>query len=178
MTGGAAAGTRTYNAPAKILHWATAVLIAVQLSIGWAMPDVHRGTRPEGLIGLHVMVGVLIVLVVAARVVWRLARPPVGDGPEQGAMKRVVALTHGALYLLMVIVPLLGWANANSRDWVVGLGPLHLPSLVAAGSATGHALGDVHIVLADALAALAGLHVAAGLYHHFVGRDGTLGRML
>ena len=78
-------GARTYNPVAKILHWSIAVLIALQLGIGWTMPEIHKGTRPDGLIGWHVTVGVLIVLLVGARVVWRAVRPPTGTGGIRGA---------------------------------------------------------------------------------------------
>ena len=177
-TPAAIGNARSYNAVAKILHWTIAVLIVLQLVIGWTMPDVHKGTRPDGEIGWHVTVGVLIVVLVAARVLWRGLQPPAGDSGERGWMRIAASGTHGLLYLLMVIVPVLGWINAGSRDWVVGIGPLQLPRLAAAGSRFGHDMGDVHGTLAVVLAVLIGLHVAAGLYHQFILRDGTLRRML
>lgn len=175
----AATGTaRVYNPVAKILHWSIALFIVLQLVIGWTMPDIHKGTRPDGEIAWHLTVGVLIVLLVAVRVVWRAARPPVGTDSDRGMMRRLSGATHILLYLLMVIVPMLGWANASSRDWVVGIGPLHLPHLVTAGSKAGHEMGDIHGDLAVVLAIVIGLHVAAGLYHHFILKDGTLKRMM
>ena len=35
-----------YSKLAKALHWSVAVLIVVQLVIGWTMPDVHKDTQP------------------------------------------------------------------------------------------------------------------------------------
>ena len=168
-----------YTPIAKLLHWALALLIVTQLVIGWTMPDVHKDTLPDGELGWHLTVGVLIVLLVALRVLWRVAHPPRSLPVERGWLKRTAQATHGLLYLLMVIVPLLGWANASSRNWAVGLAPwLQLPKLMPAGSKLGHAFGDVHGNLAVLLAALVGVHVAAGIYHHVVRRDGTLRRML
>jgi cytochrome b561 len=178
MTRAAADGARTYNAVAKILHWSIAVLIALQLGIGWIMPEIHKDTRPVGAIGWHIAVGVLIVLLVAARVVWRAVRPPTGTDSDRGAMRRLAFATHILLYLLMIIVPVLGGANAGSRDWAVGLGPLHLPRLMPAGSKIGHDMGDIHGDLAMVLAVLIGLHTASGLYHHFIRKDDTLLRMM
>ncbi len=178
MTRAAAGGARTYNAVAKILHWSIAVLIPLQLGIGWTMPEIHKGTRPDGEIGWHLAVGVLIVLLVAARVVWRVVRPPTGTDNDRSGTRRLASATHVLLYLLMIIVPVLGWANAGSRDWSVGIGPLRLPRLMAAGSKLGHEMGDIHGDLAVVLAVVIGLHVAAGLYHHFIRRDNTLLRMM
>jgi cytochrome b561 len=171
--------TRTYSRTSKILHWLVAALIVAQLVIGWTMPHVRKGTLPVGEIGWHVTVGVLIVLLVALRIVVRLARPPVDTVPVAGLLDRLGRAGHGLLYLLMAVVPVLGWANASSRDWDVGLSPLfNLPRLMPVGSPLGHDLGDVHGALALGMAVLIGLHVLAALVHHWVRRDDTLRRML
>lgn len=82
------------------------------------------------------------------------------------------------LYALLVAVPVLGWINASSRAWPLTLfGVVPLPALSPAGSSFGHAMGDVHSVLAWALFALIFLHVAAALLHRFVFRDRVLQRL-
>jgi cytochrome b561 len=178
ITQAATDGARTYNAVAKILHWSIALLVALQLGIGWTMPEIHKGTRPDGEIGWHVTVGVVIILLVAARVVWRVVRPPTGTDSDRGVIQRLASATHILLYLLMIIVPVLGWANAGSRDWAVGIGPLQLPRLMSAGSKLGHDMGDIHGDLAVVLAVVLGLHVAAALYHQFIRKDNMLLRMM
>lgn len=168
-----------YSRLAKALHWSVGLLIVVQLVIGWTMPDVHRGTLPVGLIGWHVTVGVVLILLVALRVIWRVSHPPLASTGDTGWAARAARIAHALLYLLMVVVPVFGWANANSRDWAVGLASwLELPRISPAGSKLGHELGDVHGYLAIALAVLIGLHLGGVLYHQFVRRDDTLRRML
>ena len=175
----ASTGAPKYSVPAKLLHWSVALLIVAQLVIGWTMPDIHRGTLPVGEIAWHLTVGVVLILLVALRLVWRVVRPPLPTPDERGWISRIAAVTQALLYVLMVVVPVLGWANASSRDWAVGLGSwLELPRIMPAGSKLGHEFGDIHGYLAYALAVLAGLHVAGGLYHHFVRRDDVLRRMM
>jgi cytochrome b561 len=177
----------SYGRVAKLLHWLVALLIAAQFVIGWTMPHVGRTTLPVGLVGAHVTVGVLIVLFVLFRIVWRIFnRPPEHSGVTAN-VRRLAAAGHGMLYLLMIVIPLLGWANANARGWVVGLTEMfspsgelpdiRLPSIMEKGSALGHDLGDVHGDLAWVLLVVIGLHVAVGLYHHIVLKDGLLNRM-
>ncbi len=170
--------TRRYNSVAKALHWAIALLIFAQFAIAWTMPEVHKGTLPVGEIHWHIVVGILILLLVAVRIVWRVVRPPVTVGVESGLQHRVAQLTHGVLYLCMLVVPVLGWANANARDWsaelCTGFG---LPKIMASGDRFGLDLGDVHGTLATVMLVIIGLHVAAGLYHHIVLKDDTLQRM-
>jgi cytochrome b561 len=79
--------------------------------------------------------------------------------------------------LLLIVQPLMGWANASSRGWQVTLAGVKLPAIAPTGSAIGHALGDVHSLLAWGMLGLIGLHVAAAFYHHFVLRDRVLRRM-
>ncbi|MBI0329660.1 cytochrome b [Burkholderia plantarii] len=167
-----------YDAVARLLHWLIVVLVVTQYLIGWIMPDVHRDTLPVGLIAAHLAVGTALLAAMACRVLWRAThRPPASE--LSPVMQRLSGLTHGVLYLLLIVVPLLGWINASSRAWRVSLlGAVDLPSLSAAGSAFGHAMGDVHGVLAWMLLAVIGIHLGAALLHHLVLRDGVLKRML
>jgi cytochrome b561 len=170
--------TRTYNAFAKVLHWAIALVILAQFVIASTMPDMHHDTRPDGEIAWHLSVGALILLLVVVRVGWRIARPPVTAGVERGVQHRIAQATHGLLYLGMLVIPVLGWASANSRGWVVGVcSGFPLPKIMATGAPFGHELGDIHGTLAWVLLGLVGLHVAGGLYHQFVLKDDTLQRM-
>jgi cytochrome b561 len=64
-----------YGSVAKCLHWLITALLVVQFAIAWTMPHIGRGTGPEGLIGLHLSVGELIVAVVLLKLAWRLTHP-------------------------------------------------------------------------------------------------------
>src|SRR5689334_18923269 len=103
-----------YNTPARIFHWLTALLLLLQYVLGWTMPDVHRDTKPIGLIAWHLGVGVGIVLLVLLRLLWRSANtaPPESTALPP-ALRALARFTHGGLYLLLIAVPLMGWANAS-----------------------------------------------------------------
>lgn len=167
-----------YGGVARFLHWLVAALIAAQFVIGWTMPDIHKGTRPEGLIAWHLGVGATLIAVVLLRIVWRFGHRP-GAANVSPFLRAVSHVTHGLLYLALVVVPVLGWANASSRGWSVRLlGLLPIPSIAPTGSSVGHAMGDIHGYLAWALFALIVLHIAAALFHRFVLKDRVLQRML
>jgi cytochrome b561 len=167
-----------YDGVARFMHWSIVVLIAGQFVIGWTMPHVHHDTKPVGLIAWHLGVGATLVAAMAVRIVWRLTHRPPPDAlaPLLSAVSRI---THFLLYAALVVVPVLGWANASSRGWTVKLlGLVSYPSLTPAGSEFGHEMGDVHGVVAWVLFALIGMHVAAALFHRFVLRDQVMHRML
>jgi cytochrome b561 len=178
-------GSRTvqhhgYGPVAKTLHWLVVALLAAQFAIAWTMPNIGRDAKSEGLIELHLGVGTLIMLVVFARAAWRLTHPVplISDGTPEW-QQRIAAATHVLLYILLVALPVLGWANASSRGFDVSLfGLVTLPALLPKGSAFGHLCGDVHTVASYVLLGVVGLHVAAVLYHRLVLRDDVLSRML
>jgi len=167
-----------YDAVARTLHWLTVLLVAMQFVVGWTMPEVHKDTQPVNLIAWHLGVGATIVAVMTIRVIWRLTHWPTPE--ELPPLFSVVSrITHVLLYTALVLVPLLGWINASSRGWTVRLmGVVPYPALSEPGSAFGHAMGDVHGILAWLLLALIVLHVVAALFHRFVRKDHVLQRML
>lgn len=173
--------TAGYTGTAKMLHWLIVALLIVQFIIAWTMPDIRRDTPLTTIIDLHFSFGMLILFVVVIRLGWRAThtQPEPEDGlpPLQVASAQAV---HWLLYLLLFVVPILGWINASWRGYPVTLfGLFEMPQLVAKHAPGWGVTGDIHGFLAEyVLLALVGLHVAAALYHHFIRRDGVLRRML
>ena len=169
---------QTYDRVARLLHWLVVALIAAQFLIGWIMPDVGRDTQQVGLVAWHLSVGAALIAAVVARIAWRLThRAPASTLPP--TLSAVSRATHFLLYVFLILVPLLGWANASSRGWHVKLlGAVGLPALAPTGSPIGHAMGDVHSALAWVLLVLIGMHVGAALFHRFVLKDNVMQRMM
>ncbi len=169
-----------YSSVAKSLHWLILALLVVQFAIAWTMPEIGRGSVPTGLIDWHLSVGLAILAVMIVRLAWRLTHPaPPAPADLPRALATLSRMTHYLLYAVLMVLPLLGWANASSRGWAVKLfGAVPLPPLVAKGSSIGHSLGDVHGTLAIALLVIVALHVSGALYHALVLNDRTLQRML
>jgi len=172
--------TERYSSVARVFHWLIVALIIVQFAIAWTMPEIERNTRPEGMVGWHLTIGLLILLTALARLFWRASHkpppPPRGLAP---ALKLLSRATHIGLYALLIVLPLMGWINASARGWAVKLfGFVPLPALVPSGSAIGRQMGDIHATTAIVLLVVIGLHVAGAAYHALVLRDRTLQRMI
>jgi len=167
-----------YTGTARSLHWLILLLLIIQFTIGWLMPDIKRDTPVTTLIGLHFSFGILILVIAVIRLVYRLThgepRPEDGVPPWQTASARII---HWLLYLLLFLVPVLGWMNASWRGMpVTAFGLFQMPRLVAAHANGWGWTGGVHMLLADyAILGLVGLHVLVALYHYFVRRDGYCG---
>jgi cytochrome b561 len=168
-----------YGAVAKSLHWLIAALLVAQFWVAWTMPHIRRDTKPEDLIAVHLSLGAIILLVVVVRLAWRLThRVPLLSDDLPPWQHRAAQALHALLYLILVLLPVQGWANANARGWDVAIFGVTLPKIMATRSPLGMTLGDIHQTVAIVLLVLVGLHVLAALYQHFVRRDHVLLRML
>ena len=168
-----------YGLVAKLLHWLIFALLAVQYAIGSIMPHIGRKTVNEGWVSWHFSVGAAILFFIVLRLGWRLLHP-VPQLPTLAPWERLLSgFTHWALYILVLVMTLLGWAATNSRGWDVNLfGLVTLPKISPTGSTWGHECGDIHNLLVYVLLGFILLHVASALYHHFVKHDQVVGRML
>jgi len=170
-----------YTRTAIGLHWLILALLVAQYAIGWAMPHIGRNTPVTTLISLHFSLGVLIIGVIIVRLAWRITHGvpahEAGIPPWQVHLAHVV---HWLLYLLLIVVPFLGWINASYRGMpITFFGLVDVPPLVGTHAAGWSWTGDVHTLVAEyAILPLVALHVAAALYHHFIRHDHVLGRML
>lgn len=167
-----------YGRISRWLHWGMALLFAWQF-VGMGL-RLALGRTPlvSFFVGSHGSVGLLLLILVLLRGAWGLAnrrrRPPHGTG----WLGRAAALGHGALYLLMVVVPLLAFVRAygsgRAFTWfntvpLWGAGPKN-EALVAPAVA--------HGPLAWTLLALIVGHVAMVLLHRWMWRDQVAQRMV
>lgn len=71
----------------------------------------------------------------------------------------------------------LGVANAWVRgDLILGLG--RIPSMARGNKELKEAAGHLHGLAANTVLIVAGLHALAGLFHHYVLKDGLVLRMM
>jgi cytochrome b561 len=152
--------TRGYSGAQIALHWLIAggVLFNYIVSSGMGRALRQRLEAAEVTVpiaGLHVWVGVAVLVLAALRIGLRLVRG--GPAQEPGAMGKVASVVHGLLYVLMLAVPVSG-----AMAWFGGV----------------EAAGDPHELMVNLLILLAGAHALAALFHHYVMKDGVLKRML
>ena len=168
-----------YTATAIALHWVLALALLTSFSVGLYMADLPLSPQRLKLYNWHKWEGTTILMLSALRLLWRLTHRPPAELPAPAWQQRAARLTHGALYFLFFAVPLVGWAYSSAAGFpVVWFGVLPLPDFVGPDKALAEAIKPWHGALAWALAALAAVHVAAALKHHFIDRDGLLRRML
>jgi len=171
--------TERYATPAILLHWLVALLILGAFALGIKLFGMPLSPMKFKLIAWHKWLGVTVFTLVILRIIVRLATsvPPLPRHMSERD-QRLAHLGHLGLYLLMLAVPLSGWAMSSAYGIpVVYLGIWRLPSLLATNLDLAAQLKTLHQGLNLTLAALIVGHVIVALKHHFIDRDGLLDRM-
>ena len=169
-----------YSPVAKWLHWLVVLLVLTQFLTAILMPEIGPDTVPATLISLHFSFGVLILVVMAIRFIYRRLYPVPLDMPGSPAWERRAArATHLAFYFVLLVGPFLGWASASAHKLAVNVfGIISLPAIAAPKARWALTAGDIHASMMWVLLALIALHAAAAFYHYLFVHDGVLQRML
>jgi cytochrome b561 len=166
-----------YTGVARALHWAIALMIVVNLVLGFG----HDLLPDSWVMPVHKSIGLTVLALTLVRIGWRLGHPvpplPVGMPAWE---KAAAQGTHLIFYALMLVLPLSGWVMASA-----GKRPLQWFTLfdipkfaVKKGEAIVTLSQGAHELLPWLWVALLALHVGAALRHQFVLKDGVLRRML
>ncbi|EMP56075.1 cytochrome b561 [Marinobacter santoriniensis NKSG1] len=170
-----------YGAVAVTAHWVVAAAVLGLFVLGSWMVDLtyYHAWYQRGP-DLHRSFGILLLMVMIARVAWRLT-DSVPD-PVQGhaRIERVVArLAHGSLYLLLFVAMASGYLITTADGSSISVfGWFDVPSMTGDVDHLEDVAGGVHYWSTLGLVVLAGVHALGALKHHWVDRDETLRRML
>ncbi len=167
-----------YTRTAIVFHWLLALLIMGNLALGLYMSGLSFSITRLKLYNWHKWAGIVILVLSAARLLWRLTHQPPAAPPMPRWQRAAAAGTHLGLYALFFAVPLAGWAYSSAAGFpVVVFGVVPLPDWVAVDREVAALIKPLHKWLALSLAGLVLLHVAAALKHQLIDRDGLLNRM-
>ena len=179
-----------YDGGARFLHWLFVLLVLAQVPAGIIMivpavmgdfpvlPGVEQRTIDAFYI-FHKGMGAVLIVVVFARLLWRLThKPPPFPDTMPPLEKTIAGNAHAFMYVLMVVAVVTGYVH------VVGLGfPMELlnylgvPPLIPKMEKLAVASSFIHRFTVIVLIGFIAVHIGEVLRHHLVLKDGILGRM-
>jgi cytochrome b561 len=166
----------------RLFHWVVVLLVLIQIPAGIAMivpATVLEQRTIDVLYIIHKGLGAVLLVVILLRVLWRLTHRPLPmPGHWPPLERRIASVTHGFIYVLLVVVPVSGYVRVIADgfpiellDWL-GVPPL-LPNMPAVASVA----SLVHRFAVFVLVGLVAVHIAEVLRHQLVERDGEMARM-
>jgi cytochrome b561 len=167
-----------FSTPSRLLHWLMAAMILAMLFIGVGMAA-SESPRYNLLVSIHRPLGIVILVLVAIRLVNRLAHPPPALPDALPPLMRIAALgSHILLYALMFALPLVGWGMLSAARYPIVLyGSLQLPPILPHDVMLYALLRHLHTWLAYLLFATFLAHLGAALFHFLIRRDGVFESM-
>lgn len=178
-----------YSSVAMSLHWLIAALIIGNIGLAWYF-NTLKGPAEVAPLMLHKSIGITVLLLTLVRLAWRfVGAPPKLPETMRPWEARIARASHGLFYLLMLGLPLTGWAMVSASPLIkvhptVLYGLLHWPALPFPGLDSdqlhdaGKAFQESHELLAKLAYVMIALHVGAALKHQFFDRDDVMARMI
>ncbi len=184
-------GSRRYTATARAFHWITAIIIFAIVPLGWIFAEFKTpaGNKsvfeapipgsPADYSAVHKTLGLLIIAIVVARIVFRIANPPPALPGRMAEWEKVIAIaSHWLLYAILIVMPVSGYIMSSGGKFPISIvGLFDFPKLPVSKDMADIAK-TIHLYAQFALYGLVILHVFATAWHLVVRRDGILDRML
>ena len=169
-----------YGKVSMAFHWVMLILLIAVFATIELRVIFEKGTESrEAIKALHFMLGLLVFILVWIRLALRFKQVNPKISPSMSDKQELLAkIMHGALYVLMIVLPIIGWLTVSAAGKELFFFGIEVPSLIAKNKDLAHQLEDVHKTIGEVGYYLIGLHAIAALFHHYVQKDDTLTRML
>lgn len=172
-----------YGWVAIAMHWMMALVIFGLFGLGLYMVELsYYDSWYRGSLTLHKSIGMTLLLLWLARVVWRC----INVSPKSAVLNRRERLEqaaahsmHIALYTVILGLMASGYLISTADGRGIEVFELFtVPALPWSIDNQEDVAGDIHEILAWSLIAMAAIHALAALKHHFIDKDKTLTKML
>jgi cytochrome b561 len=170
--------TTRYDRVQIILHWLIALIIFFMIGLGLYMVELPKQSElPPGeesvrafYFLLHKSMGLTVAMLIILRVVWRLTHkaPPLPDTVPKW-QQRAAGLAHGALYVVMLAMPITGYLQSIYSKYDTMFWGIVLPRMAEADKIAREQFTEVHEVLAFLFIGLIALHIIAAIKHRIEG---------
>src|ERR1700734_2261136 len=157
-----------YSAAAQFTHWFVAAAVIVLLALGPVMKRlVLEGSLRDNLYNFHEALGALVLIVMVVRLARRVVFGVPAPDAEMPLVEQHASLwAQYALYALLFVTTVLGWAGTNAYgDPVSVFGLFDFPTIMAKDQPLSDRIIVWHLICGILIGLIATLHIAGALYH-------------
>ncbi|HHU4048696.1 TPA: cytochrome b [Enterobacter cloacae] len=173
--------SQRYGIISMCLHWIVALTVYAMFGLGlWMVTLSYYDSWYHQAPELHKSIGILLMMTLVIRVIWRHISPPPAAPKTHSKLTRVSAVAaHVTLYILLFAILISGYLISTADGKPINVfGLFEVPATLSDAGVQADTAGMVHLWLAWSVVILSVLHGLAALKHHFIDKDDTLKRML
>ena len=166
-----------YGIISKILHWLSAILLLIQIPLGFYLVDLDFGEERITIENIHVLVGLGIFYVVIFRLINNLINPIPKLGPATFLGQRFIAkLNHLLLYIAILSITISGILKKlfNGESLIIFFKKIKIEDNFELADQ----FYNIHILSNYALIGLVVLHISAVIIHKLFFKENLLKKIL
>jgi len=166
-----------YGVISKLLHWLSAILLLIQIPLGFYLVDLDFGEERITIENIHVLVGLGIFYVVIFRLINNLINPIPKLGPATFLGQRFIAkLNHLLLYIAILSITISGILKKlfNGESLIIFFKKIKIEDNFELADQ----FYNIHILSNYALIGLVVLHISAVIIHKLFFKENLLKKIL
>ena len=166
-----------YGLISKLLHWISAILLFIQIPLGFYLVDLDFGPERLSIEDIHVTVGLSIFYIVILRLLYKIFNPtPELEPSVFKGQKFLAKLNHIMLYVTILSITISGiFKKLFNRETLV---IIFKKIKVQDNFELGELFYDIHVYSNYLLIALIAIHLMAVVIHKLFFNDNLLKKIL
>jgi cytochrome b561 len=165
-----------YGLISKLLHWISAILLFIQIPLGFYLVDLDFGPERLTVEDIHVTIGLSIFYLVILRLLYKIFNPTPRLEPSIFKGQKFLAkLNHVMLYVTILSVTISGILKKlfNGETLMIIFKKIKIQD----NFELGELFYDIHVISNYVLIVLIIIHILAVITHKFFFNDNLLKRM-
>ena len=166
-----------YGIISKLLHWLSAILLLIQIPLGFYLVDLDFGEERLSIENIHVIIGLSIFYLVIIRLLYKILNPtPKLDPSIFKGQKFIAKLNHILLYVAILSITISGILKKlfNGETLVIFFKEIKIQDNFALADQ----FYNIHIFSNYSILALITLHVSAVIIHKLFFNENLLKKIL
>jgi len=166
-----------YGIISKILHWVSALLLLIQIPIGFYLVDLDFGEKRINLENIHIVIGLSIFYIIILRLFVKIINPtPKLEPSIFKGQKFLAKLNHLLLYVTILSITISGIFKKlfNGEKLVI----LFKEIKIQDNFELADQFYEIHILSNYFIIVLISIHILAVIVHKIFFNDNLLKRML
>ena len=166
-----------YSLISKLLHWISAILLLVQIPLGFYLVDLDFGQERLNIENIHVLIGLSLFYLVILRLINKIINPPTKLEPSVFKGQKFLAKSnHLLLYVTILSITISGILKKlfSGETLVIVFKKIKIQDNFQLADF----FYDIHIISNYILIALISIHILAVIVHKLFFNDNLLKKIL